>query len=88
VSGVSAEPARKNQSGGRDLKVCSAPGDTHLSGSYGGQHPGFVHSHHTCMEALEMESLTDVSPAETFSRKKGRGLSSPGSSIRSALYML
>lgn len=29
VSAVSAEPGRKKQSGDRDLKVCSAPGDTH-----------------------------------------------------------
>lgn len=88
VSGVSAELGRKNQSGDRDLKVCSAPGDTHLSGSYGEQNAGFVHSHHTCTEALKMESLMDVSPADTFSRKKGRGLSSTGSFIRTTFYTL
>lgn len=43
VSGVSIELGRKNQSGDRDL-VCSAPGGTHQSGSYGGQNAGFVHS--------------------------------------------
>ena len=87
VSGVSAEQGRKNRSGDRDLKVCSAPGGTHRSRSYSGQNAGFVHSHHTCTEAPKMKALSDISPADTFSRKKGRSLSSTRTFIRTTLNM-
>lgn len=65
VSGVTDEPGRKNQNGHRDLRVFSVPGGNSQPGSSGGQN-----SSHTFMVAFKMESLPDISPVDTFYRKK------------------